>query len=256
MLDGMTQIKLVLTDLDGTVVLPETHSASDRVITSIREAEKQGVTFAAVTGRPFWMAKDLLQNIGFNGPSIFEGGGLILNPLTEEVLWSRSVPVVIARQVVTILMQYASIMEYGTNGGVAAQDADPSSISKPPLSIWASVPAEAADALVGQLRQLSQQIAVHANPGPGGDFMRTGIQITHTGADKEHAVHALLELLDVDKAHTLAIGDGNNDLPLFRAATLKVAMDNGAEALKQAADHVVASVTQDGFAEAIQKFVL
>jgi hydroxymethylpyrimidine pyrophosphatase-like HAD family hydrolase len=83
-----------------------------------------------------------------------------------------------------------------------------------------------------------------------------GIQVTHIRADKEHAVRELLNLLGIDKKHTLAIGDGNNDIPLFRSARVKVAVGNASELLKAEADYIVGSVTDDGFAEAINKFVI
>jgi hydroxymethylpyrimidine pyrophosphatase-like HAD family hydrolase len=98
-------------------------------------------------------------------------------------------------------------------------------------------------------------MAVHANAGPGGDFTRTGVQVTHVEADKEHAVRELLGLAGSDKQHTMAIGDGDNDLPLFKSANIKVAMGNASDALKTAADEVVNSVDEDGFAEALRKFI-
>jgi hydroxymethylpyrimidine pyrophosphatase-like HAD family hydrolase len=249
----MNQIKLVLADLDGTVVQPDTQFASKAVITALREAEAQGVKFAAVTGRPYWQAKDLLKNIGFNDPCVFEGGGIIINPATEEVLWSKTVPVETTRQAVEILGWHASIIEYGL-GIVGAEDIDLSAITEPALSIWASVPVEKADELVEKLKTLPG-VAVHANAGPGGDFSRAGIQVTHVEADKEHAVRELLRLTSSDKEHTLAIGDGNNDLPLFRSANIKVAMGNASDALKAAADDIVPTVHEDGFAEMIRRYI-
>lgn len=251
----MREIKLVLTDLDGTVVLPESNSASADVLAAIREGESQGLKFAAVTGRPHWMAKDLLKAIGFEDPCVFEGGAIIMNPATEEILWSRTVPLETTKEAVRQLARFASIIEYGNGGVENAAEVDVETISRPALSIWASVPAEQADDLVASLSNLPE-VAVHANAGPGGDYSRTGIQVTHFQADKEHAVRELLRLLNVDKAHTLAIGDGNNDLPLFRGAAVKVAMGNASEQLKTAADHVVADVAHDGFASAIRQYAL
>jgi HAD superfamily hydrolase (TIGR01484 family) len=249
---NMNEVKLVLADLDGTVVEPEAYTASENVIASLREAESRGVKFAAITGRPYWMAKDLLKVIGFNDPCIFEGGAIIMNPATDEVLWSKTVPVDTTKTVTEMLAEYASIIEYGA-GIKNADEVDSSDITEPALSIWASVPAGKADDLVVSLRTLPD-VAVHANAGPGGDFTRTGIQVTHFEADKEHAVKELLLLLNVDKKHTLAIGDGNNDLPLFRGARVKIAMGNASDQLKAASDHVVASVSDNGFAEAIHNF--
>jgi HAD superfamily hydrolase (TIGR01484 family) len=249
----MSKIKLVLADLDGTVVQPEAQMASDNVIAAIREAELLGVKFAAITGRPHWMAKDLLNKIGFNDPCVLEGGAIIINPVTDEVLWSKTVLIETTRKAVEILCRNASIIEYGM-GVFKAEEADILAITKPALSIWASVPAETADRLLVELKTLPE-VAVHSNNGPGGDFTRTGIQVTHFEADKEHAVKELLKILGMDKEHTLAIGDGDNDIPLFRAASIKVAMGNASDLLKAEADEIVASVNEDGFAEAIRKFV-
>ena len=245
----MSEVKLVLADLDGTVVEPEAHTASKAVVESIRNAESRGVRFAAVTGRPFWMTKDLLKSIGFIGPCIFEGGGAIINPLTEEVLWSKYVPAETTRKAVGILVSYASLIEYGS-GARKASEIELSSIVEAAPSIWASVPVGDVEIAMNKLRTLSD-VAVHANNGPGGDFTRTGIQVTHKYADKEHAVKELLRLFDIDNQHTLAIGDGDNDLPLFRNAGIKVAMGNASVSLKEAADHTVSNVAEDGFAEAI-----
>jgi hydroxymethylpyrimidine pyrophosphatase-like HAD family hydrolase len=55
---------------------------------------------------------------------------------------------------------------------------------------------------------------------------------------------------------TLAIGDGTNDLPLFKSAFVKVAMGNATEELKAAADFVVGTLEEDGFAEAMEKYIL
>ena len=54
----------------------------------------------------------------------------------------------------------------------------------------------------------------------------------------------------------MAIGDGPNDAPLLREAGLAIAMGNANAALKELADAVVASVDEDGFAEAVERYVL
>ncbi len=250
----MSEIRLVLADIDGTIVQPEAQMASPEVVSSLREAESRGIKFAAITGRPFWMAKGLLQDIGFRDPCVFEGGAIIINPETEQVLWSKTIPLDTTKLAVEYLAKHASIIEYGS-GVMNADEVNMANIRQPALSIWASAPAEYADELVGLLKNLPN-VAVHANAGPGGDFSRTGIQVTHFEADKEHAVNKLLSLLRVDKNHTLAIGDGDNDLPLFKGAKIKIAMGNASDVLKAAADHVVSSVIDDGFAEALRKYTV
>jgi HAD superfamily hydrolase (TIGR01484 family) len=250
----MNEIKLVLTDLDGTAVLPEAHEVSDAVMDAIHAGEEKGIKFSAVTGRPFWMAKDLLKTMGFQDPCIFDGGASIANPATGEVLWSKFLPADTTKSAVETLLSHAFLIEYD-KGAMTPDQVDIDAITEPALSVWASVPAQEAEGLIDELSEL-KDVAVHGNPAPGGDTTKWGIQVTHVEADKEYAVRQLLTMLNVDKAHTLAVGDGNNDIPLFHGATVKVAMGNASDRLKAEADHVVGTVQEDGFAQAVREFAL
>jgi hydroxymethylpyrimidine pyrophosphatase-like HAD family hydrolase len=53
----------------------------------------------------------------------------------------------------------------------------------------------------------------------------------------------------------MVFGDGENDIPLFRAAGLSIAMGNADPAAAAAADYVTASNDQDGIASALEQFL-
>lgn len=63
-------------------------------------------------------------------------------------------------------------------------------------------------------------------------------------------------LMGIGIDETISFGDGGNDIPLIKAASLGVAMGNAGEELKAVAGYVTASVDEDGFAAALHKFVL
>lgn len=48
---------------------------------------------------------------------------------------------------------------------------------------------------------------------------------------------------------------GNNDIPMFEMAGLKIAMQNGEECIKEKADYITSSNNENGVANAIKKFV-
>lgn len=82
------------------------------------------------------------------------------------------------------------------------------------------------------------------------------LEIVPASASKATACAVLLERWGLKWDEVLAIGDGGNDLPMLKAAGTSVAMGNGGEAVKAAAQHVVGTNGEDGWAEAMQRYVL
>lgn len=75
--------------------------------------------------------------------------------------------------------------------------------------------------------------------------------------NKGAGLAALAELLGIDVADTIAIGDNTNDLAMIRAAGLGCAVANASDDAKAAAGYVCADDNNTGgVAEVIEKFVL
>lgn len=81
------------------------------------------------------------------------------------------------------------------------------------------------------------------------------VMVTHKDASKEKSLQYIQEKLNISIEETAAIGDMPNDLPMFKRAGFKVCMGNGHDKLKEAATKIVASVSEDGVAEAIIKYM-
>ena len=54
---------------------------------------------------------------------------------------------------------------------------------------------------------------------------------------------------------TMAFGDGENDIPMIKAAGIGVAMENALDTVKEAADTITLNNDEDGVAAAIRKFI-
>lgn len=63
-----------------------------------------------------------------------------------------------------------------------------------------------------------------------------------------------IEALDYEKDEIAAIGDAQNDLPMFRAAGTKIAMGNSVDVVKEAADFVTDTNENDGIAKWIETY--
>ena len=69
-------------------------------------------------------------------------------------------------------------------------------------------------------------------------------------------IEALYRRLAIPRSSIAVLGDMENDLAMFRKAGLSIAMGNASPEVKQQADYVTASNADDGFALAIERFIL
>lgn len=252
----MKIVQLVLADIDGTLVDHAQHTVSEKVREAVLAVQAQGVELATVTGRPHGMAQQLLDELGVKGLAVFDGGASIRDVETGELVWSKWLDTATVRQIVEIVLPHADVIDFFEDyKEIPVANLSGEDVTAPAPYVFAFVHTEAVPGIF-KLFETIPNISAHVGAMRRATEGFADIQIVHAEGDKFHGVQALREITHSDIAQTLAIGDGTNDLPLFANAGIKVAMGNAAPELKQAADHVVADLAQDGFAEAMRKFVL
>ena len=84
----------------------------------------------------------------------------------------------------------------------------------------------------------------------------TMIEFVKKGHSKAEGVERFLQKLNVPREKTFAIGDSENDLPMFAMAGTTICMGNGVEKLKAAADYITDPVLEDGIFNALRHFGL
>ena len=82
------------------------------------------------------------------------------------------------------------------------------------------------------------------------------LDITDRLANKGAGLLELAKLLGVPPAEIAVIGDGSNDVTMFEQSGLSIAMGNAQPAVKEKADFVTASNGEEGFAMAVERFIL
>lgn len=80
---------------------------------------------------------------------------------------------------------------------------------------------------------------------------KTLFEILPKGVDKGLALAKLIEYLGADPKKTIAVGDYNNDIGMFRAARYGIAVANACQAAKDAADLITVSNEQHAIAQII-----
>lgn len=248
----MSKYEAIVFDLDGTAVpnLPG-GMPSPRLVETIKR-HKPTTYLIAATGRPVRHAYPILDALQLLTPAIVSGGTIILAPKTHEVLKFTPLPA----KAIHALFQVIQDRPYTfslrdevieTRGHTL----HPKLVENIEIVYIGSVPA-------GDVAQLKSDLALIADIAASfvPDWLSTGfaINIVHKDATKEHAVAEVLSLLGVKPEATIGIGDGANDLHLFRSVGLKVAMGNAAPELKSAADIIAPSVEEDGLAIIIERY--
>jgi hydroxymethylpyrimidine pyrophosphatase-like HAD family hydrolase len=82
------------------------------------------------------------------------------------------------------------------------------------------------------------------------------LDVTPKDFDKGTLVLALSQRLKIPTDEIVTLGDMENDLAMFRRSGFSIAMGNASEAVKRQAHAVTSSNDADGFAAAIDRYVL
>ncbi|MFT4235034.1 MAG: HAD family hydrolase [Microbacterium sp.] len=78
-------------------------------------------------------------------------------------------------------------------------------------------------------------------------------EVSAPGITKGSAILELLDLIGMDVADSIAIGDNNNDLEMLATVGIGIAMGNGTELAKNAADEVTSAIDDDGIHRAFAR---
>ena len=82
------------------------------------------------------------------------------------------------------------------------------------------------------------------------------LDITHLSANKGGVVDYLSRHLGIAASEIATIGDMPNDILMFHKSGFAIAMGNGGPEVQEAADAVTASCDDEGFAKAVEQFIL
>lgn len=253
----MTAILLVISDVDGTLVTPDKQitKASARAAQLLYE---KGIGLTVVSSRPPVGLRMLVEPLSLQLPMGAFSGGTVVSP-DLAVIEQHFVPTSAARQTADVLAAFGvDIWLYTARGWLVRDPAghyianERRTIRADPLVVSDfSTHFENAFKIVGSSRDFARlaecETAVRE---------ALGLDITAPGRDKGTFLESLSKRLAVPPPAIAVVGDGNNDLAMFRKAGMSIAMGNAGEEVKARATHSAAANTEDGFARAIEQYVI
>lgn len=266
----MVELRLVATDIDGTLLGPD-HVVTQRTIDTLRAADAAGVEIVAATGRSHWSAVPLIEPIGCvrwllasNGATLFD---LSTGQIVEQSLLARDT----VRTVVSGLNSEFSGLGYSweTAAGVFQDESfraiRSTAFPSQKIARRSTVEFEPGADDLAKMMILHPTLADSAwleasRPHIPAElsFATSGlgfVEVTSALADKGIALAALCDRLGVAREHTITFGDQQNDLGMLRWAGRGYAMANAHGEAIAAASHRAPHHEDDGVAQIVEELI-
>lgn len=281
----MTPIRMVVADVDGTL-LRDDKTLSPATVAAVTALHEAGIVFTLASARPPLGLRSLAQQLRITEVMAAFNGAALVAPTMGIMTWSELSSRVV--QPVANLLEDNGLDMWaycGLDWFVQYQALGSSRVN------WETECVGFAPQVTGNWSELPRRplklvgvsedpAAVEAARDAIGVRLRTAVSaatstpfyldITAPGNDKGTAVQELAALNGIRLSEIAVIGDGHVDIPMFLTAGprnpdtglvtekigLSIAMGNAPDAVKMLADVATASNQDDGFAEAVRKYIL
>ena len=274
-------VKLILTDLDGTLLSSGQVAISTRNMNALKAANAQGIAVVPCTGRCVDMLPPELLSCDFIRYVLAGHGARVYDRKTGKTLYQNTLTPEESYQVLKMIEGKGIFAEIAANNRVYLEKDVADRLMENPIPYhhyWYmrdrrfveadniaehflkngigiekvniyGIPEDLQEEIYQGLSKLDFIHFTKPQAGPDLEFYRCDL-------DKMAALQALLSELNVSMEETFAIGDSMTDYDVIRHAGVGVAMGNAIDAVKEVAKYTVAPNTESGVGEAIEKYVL
>jgi Cof subfamily protein (haloacid dehalogenase superfamily) len=259
-------LRLIALDLDGTL-LSRGKTVSMRTQQVLTGLMADGCHVVVATGRPFEVLALFCQGLSLTAPQVVLNGAAIHDPVAGRDLRRRTMTVDGVERATEFFRERDIPLAIFTTVGLYLDARIPNQ------HLWQPAPLPPPHDLAEIARFRDYQvlkIAAHAEPGVVDELHPSAVEalgdelyVTRTAptlvealdptVSKGEALRHVAGLLGVPREEIVAFGDSDNDLPMFAAAGLSVAMGNAPPEVKAAADLTTLSNEEDGIAVALQQ---
>jgi Cof subfamily protein (haloacid dehalogenase superfamily)/beta-phosphoglucomutase family hydrolase len=263
-------IRLLIADVDGTLVTQgkvltaRAREAVDR----LRAAE---IEFTVTSGRPPRGMAMLVEPLKLTNPIAAFNGGMFVRPDLTTVMEERTLPLAVASEVADYLLRAGlDVWVYrGADWFIRSPGAPHVAREKMTVQFEPTVIDDLRGVLDGAVKlvgvsddgplvaraeaELRERVGEHASVARSQPYY---LDVTHPDANKGMVVRQTARLLDIPLEQIATIGDMPNDVLMFGVGGTSIAMGNASPEVQRAARHVTTSNEEEGFAHAVDCFIL
>lgn len=263
------KISLVLADVDGTLVT-EDKVLTERAQAAVRSLYRAGIRFAITSGRPPKGMAMLFEALQLETPIAGFNGGLFVKPDLSIIEQKTLPPDVAAKTIELIRAHDMDAWVYRGNDWLITKPGAPHvareawTVKFEPVVVtdYAGM-FDGVEKIVGISDDLDrvQRCEADAQAAFGERATATRSQpyyldVTNKDANKGAVVDYLSRQLGVPADEIATLGDQPNDVLMFRRSGFSIAMGNASDQVKAQASATTDSYNDEGFAKAIERYVL
>jgi Cof subfamily protein (haloacid dehalogenase superfamily) len=263
------KISLVVADVDGTLVTDE-KILTQRACDAVKALRGHGIRFAITSGRPPRGMAMLFDALEIATPIAgFNGGLFVQRDMT--ILSEKILPVEIANQAIDLIRRHGlDVWVYSGNDWLISKPGAPHvareawTVKFEPKTVTdVAEHLEKVAKIVGVSDDLNRVRDCEADArAMFGDRVTAArsqpyyLDITNKLANKGAVVEYLSTNLGVPTSEIATIGDQPNDVLMFVKSGFSIAMGNASDEVKAQASAVTDSYRDEGFAKAMETFIL
>jgi HAD superfamily hydrolase (TIGR01484 family) len=252
MTKGAEGVRLLISDVDGTLVTPE-KALTERSIDAVRRLHDAGIGFAITSGRPPRGMQMLVEPLSISTPIAAFNGGEIVNP-DLSLLEERTIPDELVPAIVSRLDSSGLDVWLYSGAGWYLRDPDRPHVAREAFSVAKFVGVSDDYALVESATSVAQEeFGASVSASRSQPYY---VDVTHPRANKGEVAKFLSEQLAIPPMEIATIGDMPNDVLMFAHSGLSIAMGQSDREVQRAARLVTTSNDEDGFATAVERYIL
>jgi hypothetical protein len=264
-----SNIKLLLADVDGTLVTPD-KVLTDRAIDAVRRLGEAGILFAVTSGRPPRGMSMLIEPLNLTTPIAAFNGGILVNR-DMSVIEQRVIPEELVVPVADLNTSFG--LDTWVYRGADWYIPDPKGAHVAKETATVRFEPKVMDGLDGLTTDVAKLVGVsddldavarasQAAHDKFGDHVAAArsqpyyLDVTHPDANKGAVAKYLSRTYSIPTMSIATIGDMPNDVLMFAHSGLSIAMGNASLEVQRAARRVTTSNADEGFANAVERFIL
>jgi Cof subfamily protein (haloacid dehalogenase superfamily) len=264
-----SKISLVLADVDGTIVTAE-KVLTPRAQAAVKTLQTAGIAFAITSGRPPRGMAMLIEPLALRTPVAGFNGGIFVKPdmtiMEEHVLATdaakRALEVILHNGMDAWVYSGKDWLVRDPNAPHVAREQWTVKFAPTVVQNFEDVLDRAVkivgvsddlDLVARCEKDVQNALGAKASAARSQPYY---LDVTHPDANKGTVVTTLSKLLSIQAGEIATLGDMPNDVLMFRKSGLSIAMGNASAEVQAQANLVTASYDDEGFAKAIEQFIL